>query len=454
MQQPNISVGIMKSEQIQFFLSGNYKISGLNNYITSNCEVSYINNEILVKESNEIVFKGKEVEISPTDFSTNYFELKDVVIGINFHWEQKENQRFRGFLKFIIEQNKIWAINILPLESYLTSVISSEMNANSSMELLKAHAVISRSWLVAQIEKQQQLATTANTLKNVVETEGEYIKWYDREDHQLFDVCADDHCQRYQGITRAHNSNVIKAILDTYGQVLGCNSEIADTRFSKCCGGISERFENCWQPEHYPYLVDIADVAAPLADVEPSQINNSKPDLTIEKNAVQWILSKPEAFCNNSDVEILNQVLNDYDQKAKDFYRWKISYTQNELSELIKRKSKRDFGQILDLIPIQRGQSGRLIKLQIVGTKQILTVGKELEIRRWLSESHLYSSAFVVEKIEGENGVPTKFLLHGAGWGHGVGLCQIGAAVMGHKGYLYTEILEHYFKQTTIEKRY
>jgi len=270
MQQPNISVGIMKSEKIQFILSGNYKISGLNSYITSNCEVLYINNEILVKESNKIVFKGKEVVISPTDFSTHYFELKDVVIGIDFHWEQKENQRFRGLLKFIIEENKIWAINILPLESYLTSVISSEMNANSSMELLKAHAVISRSWLVAQIEKQQQLANTTNILKNVVETDTEYIKWYDREDHRLFDVCADDHCQRYQGITRAHNSNVIKAISDTFGQVLVCNSEIADARFSKCCGGISERFENCWQPVHYPYLVDIADVAAPVSEKNTS----------------------------------------------------------------------------------------------------------------------------------------------------------------------------------------
>jgi len=262
----------------------------------------------------------------------------------------------------------------------------------------------------------------------------------------LFDVCADDHCQRYQGITRAHNANVVKAVTETEGQVLMYDNKICDARFSKSCGGMSEHFENCWEPVHHPYLTQVYDNAAPL--------NDFNPDLTVEANAEKWILSNPEAFCNTTDKDILGQVLNNYDLISKNFYRWEISYTQKELSELIKNRSGIDFGHITDLIPVQRGASGRLVKLKIVGTLKTLIVGKELEIRRWLSPSHLYSSAFIVEKQGADNQLPEKILLKGAGWGHGAGLCQIGAAVMGHNGYTYKQILQHYFKNSEIEKIY
>lgn len=309
------------------------------------------------------------------------------------------------------------------------------MSATASLELLKAHAVISRSWLLAQIEKNKQLADDSEEYCSCTLTDTELVKWYDREDHVNFDVCADDHCQRYQGITRESTEKVRDAIKATWGQVLTHNGVLCDARFSKSCGGVFEEFENCWEPKHYDYLVARHDGEQPM----------NFPDLTVEENAREWILNAPPAFCNTHDKQILSQVLNSYDQETTDFYRWKVEYTQEELSELIKNRSGVDYGEILDLIPVARGTSGRLYRLKIVGTKKTLIIGKELEIRRTLSPSHLYSSAFVVEK-EGEEGkVPTKFKLTGAGWGHGVGLCQIGAAVMGEKGYNYKEILLHYF---------
>ena len=329
--------------------------------------------------------------------------------------------------------------------SYLISVISSEMSATSSAELLKAHAVISRSWLLAQIRKGSKLLIEGNYI-NCYETPEERIKWYDREDHTNFDVCADDHCQRYQGITRASTPAVNEAIDKTYGQVLIYNHEICDARFSKCCGGVTELFENAWEPVHHPYLTKVIDGdSAPEGDAT---------DLKAEANAEKWIKTTPEAYCNTTDQQILSQVLNDYDQETPDFYRWTVTYTQNEVRQLLKMRIGVEVGDVLDLIPVERGESSRLIKLKIIGTQSSKIIGKELEIRKALSESHLYSSAFVIEKGQLLNGIPQSFTLKGAGWGHGVGLCQIGAAVMGAKGFGYAQILSHYFRGAKLEKMY
>ena len=366
-----------------------------------------------------------------------------MTIGVDFHWQRREDQRFRGALNLAVVEAGIIAINQVDAEEYLTSVISSEMSANASKPLLKAHAVISRSWLLAQIEKNQQIVDKGDTYNSCQQDDEQLIRWYDREDHTLFDVCADDHCQRYQGITRETNPVVKEAIAETRGEVLLYDGKICDARFSKCCGGATELFENCWEPVPHPYLAVLRD--AP---------EGTLPDLTQETAAEQWIRTAPEAFCHTTDQAILSQVLNNYDQETTDFYRWKVSYTQAELSELIRRKSGIDFGTIIDLIPLERGGSGRIVRLKIVGTTRTLIIGKELEIRRTLSESHLYSSAFVVDKEMGENDIPARFVLTGAGWGHGVGLCQIGAAVMGAKGYAYDAILTHYFPGATVEARY
>ena len=393
-----------------------------------------------------------------------FFELKDVTIGINFHWERKEVQRFQGALKIIVEGETLTAINVISIEDYLTSVISSEMSATASLELLKAHAVISRSWLInkLRVENEKWKATiqpdsAANS--PLFTLNSQLIKWYDHEAHTHFDVCADDHCQRYQGITRASTPQAIEAVSATRGEVLMYEGKICDARFSKCCGGAMEEFQNCWENVRHPYLTGKQDyIPKSHASDSEKQITGPAiqlPDLTQEEEADRWIRTSPDAFCNTQDKKILSQVLNNYDQETTDFYRWKISYSQQELAELIHQRSGIDFGEIIDLIPVERGTSGRLIRLKIVGTLRTLTIGKELEIRRTLSPSHLYSSAFLVDKEKGEEGnVPTRFTLTGAGWGHGVGLCQIGAAVMGEQGYYYKDILAHYYPGSRLEKQY
>lgn len=445
-QIPTISVGIMSRKEINFDLRGNFTLKTGELLPQGSYFASLSQNSICIKSESGQEFSSDEVLFLPSNPEVCEFELKDVTIGVNFHWEQNENQRFYGQLKFIVEDEQITAVNILPIENYLISVISSEMSATSSLELLKAHAIISRSWLIAQIDKQGKLSQSAQKYNSITETPEEYIRWYDREDHLNFHVCADDHCQRYQGTTRAQNPNVVKAVTETAGVILSYNGEVCDARFSKCCGGIAELFENCWEPVNHPYLTNVIDFSGLPAGFET--------DLCVEHNATQWIQGKPEAFCNTNDEEVLRQVLNEYDWSAKDFYRWTVEYSQDQLSELIARRSGRQFGQVIDMVPVLRGTSGRLIKLKIIGTEKTLTVGKELEIRRWLSESHLYSSAFTVEKENLIDGVPQKFVLRGAGWGHGAGLCQIGAAVMGHKGYSHNDILLHYFRNASLEKRY
>jgi SpoIID/LytB domain protein len=349
-----------------------------------------------------------------------------------------------GNLKFIHEDGQITAINILSLEDYLRSVISSEMSATSSEPLLKAHAVISRSWLLAQIDKSKSVKRGKKKYETSYITEGEIIRWYDREDHKNFDVCADDHCQRYQGITRASSRAVEKAVAETTGEVLISRGAICDTRFYKCCGGATELFENVWEPVRHPYLQKIID--------NPSEQDGFDHDLTSHEAAGKWILGEPEAFCNTKDKDVLRQVLNDYDQETNDFYRWTVRYRQKELSDIVRDRTGIDFGTITDLVPVERGASGRISKLKIKGTAREIIIGKELEIRKALSRSHLYSSCFIVQNQE-EAGEKI-FVLRGAGWGHGVGLCQIGAAVMGSKGYSYNQILMHYFKGAKLEKIY
>ncbi|MBW8323401.1 MAG: SpoIID/LytB domain-containing protein [Prolixibacteraceae bacterium] len=443
MLEPQLSIGIMYQPEIIFRLNERYLLAPNGVPFEGIQKVEYLDGKIWL---NDEMTDEEELIFEPVRYHEASFELNDVTIGINFHWERKEDQTFKGSLKIMIENEKLTAINILPLEDYLVSVISSEMSATSSLELLKAHAIISRSWLLAQTEKGKNLQHSGKTYQSISETPEEYIRWYDREDHLNFDVCADDHCQRYQGITRQSTELVEQAIAATRGMLLMNDGRICDARFSKSCGGIAETFENVWEPEVHSYLQAIID--------NPNAPEGFDTDLTNEAAAEKWIRNAPPAFCNTRDKEVLSQVLNDYDQETKDFYRWKLTYQQADLAELITRKSGRDFGAILDLVPVERGKSGRLKKLKIVGSKLTLTIGKELEIRKTLSESHLYSSAFVVDKLNITDSIPGEFVLTGAGWGHGVGLCQIGAAMMGAKGYKYDEILLHYFRGASISKEY
>jgi len=385
--------------------------------------------------------------------SSGAFSIHDVTIGVNFHWERKETQVFGGILNLVVESDNIVAINELPVEQYLTSVISSEMSATSSLELLKAHAVISRSWLLAQMEKRKKMQNGSNNFFSFIKKDDELVRWYDREDHTIFDVCADDHCQRYQGITKQSSKHVEEAIRATFGQVLYYDDAICDARFSKCCGGVTEEFQYCWENSPKPYLVATRDMPTQSTSGVKYDIQ-AIPDLTVEENADKWIRSNPESLCSTTDKNILSEVLNDYDQETADFYRWKVTYTQEELSKLLSDKMKIDFGRILDIVPLERGKSGRICRMKIVGEKQTFTIGKELEIRRALSQTHLYSSAFVVDKEMGDSNVPSSFTIVGAGWGHGVGLCQIGAAVMGAKGYKYNDILLHYYHDAEIKKLY
>ena len=445
MQEPVITVGILSGKEIgfsfpkEFISSDGIAICGIQQAVYRKGKICWQE-----KEYDELSF-------TPQQDTSSFFELQDVTIGINFHWERKEVQRFKGELKIIVEDDRLTAINIIPIEDYLTSVISSEMSATASLELLKAHAVISRSWLLNKLKvangKLKVIMHPDNTANFELSTlPSQLIKWYDHEAHKNFDVCADDHCQRYQGITRTSTPQAIEAVFATRGEVLMYEEEICDARFSKCCGGAFEEFQNCWENVKHPYLIGQRD----------SKTETRLPDLTKEAEADKWIRTSPAAFCNTPNKQVLSQVLNNYDQETTDFYRWRVCYSQQELSELIHKRSGIEFGKIIDLIPVERGTSGRLVRLKIVGTLRTLIIGKELEIRRTLSSSHLYSSAFVVDKEykEDEKEIPSRFILTGSGWGHGVGLCQIGAAVMGEQGYKYKEILSHYYPGSAIEQQY
>lgn len=438
-KQPDVTVGIVSAQKIHFSLNKPYLAKG--EKVLGEQVVEFSEGGVLWNgnQYSQLTFHPQSADAS--------FSLSDVTIGVNFHWERKETQTFLGTLRFVVESDKIVAINELPVEKYLESVISSEMSATSSLELLKAHAVISRSWLLAQMKKRREVAESGNNFFSFTKKEDTLIRWYDREDHTLFDVCADDHCQRYQGITKETSPHVAEAIRQTKGQILMDGDEICDARFSKCCGGITEEFQYCWEDMPKTYLTAVRDIAL--------GVEHTLPNLTNEEEAEKWIRFNPPAFCNTQDKKILSEVLNDYDQETVNFYRWKETLSQEKLQQLIADKLKMDLGAILDMKAVERGKSGRISKLQIIGTEKIFTIGKELEIRRTLSDSHLLSSAFVVDKYDkDEQGVPQRFELIGAGWGHGVGLCQIGAAVMGEQGYHYDAILLHYYQGAEIKKLY
>ncbi len=429
-QQKTLRVGVLYSPCIRFCFESDYMLCMDGS--------RYTGEQSAELEDGKIRFRGKLYDrllFTGVEAYSTYW-LHDVVIGIHFHWERKEEQRFAGGLEIIVEEDHLTAINVTGVEDYLQSVISSEMNAASDIELLKAHAVISRSWLLRPM-----LEGGSGNAVCGEDTPTRHIRWYERDAHKHFDVCADDHCQRYQGITRQSSKSVEEAVKATWGEVLTWENHICDARFYKSCGGATERFEHCWAEESHAYL-------RPIRDAREAVL----PDLTRESEAEAWIMSSPEAFCNTQDHAILSQVLNTYDQETQDFYRWKVHYSVAELSALVREKSGIDFGEIESLIPQKRGESGRIYELEIVGSKRRLTVGKELEIRKWLSPSHLYSSAFVVKREQDADSEEVGFTLYGAGWGHGVGLCQIGAAVMATQGYSYKEILAHYFPNTQLKR--
>lgn len=441
---PEIQIGIFSGKEISFTLNSLFSVVNSGDLITGKFSASVSQGRIVLANGKNKIDLADPALLLPAGNMNSSFILHAVTIGIDFHWQRNEDQVFRGSLKLIIENEMLTAVNVISVEDYLTSVISSEMRATSSGEFLKAHAVISRSWLLAQIDKGNKIKAEGEKIEAFTRTENEIVRWYDREDHQNYDVCADDHCQRYQGITRASAPAVEKVIRETFGEVLTYEGSICDTRYYKCCGGMTELFENSWEPVSHPYLQGVFD--------NPVPPEGYSIDLSDEETARKWILGSPAAFCNTSDREVLAQVLNDYDQETSDFFRWKVNYGQKELSGLVKERTGIDFGLINELIPVERGTSGRIIKLKISGTLKTMIIGRELEIRKSLSRSHLYSSCFFVERIGDAD--ETRFIIHGAGWGHGVGLCQIGAAVMGARGYSYHEILLQYFRGAIFEKLY
>jgi len=434
--EPIIKVGVLeKYSEVSGELLEQFKLTD-DVIVTGRFKAVIKNGEIILYGGKEIeLIRGKEITLKPLNGGS--FTLHDVIFGINFHWERKEHQTFQGSLRLLARENGITAINEVSVEKYLASVISSEMSATAPMALLKAHAITSRSWLVAMLEMKKKFSNLGIPSQRTQQSDTELVRYYDREDHDIFDVCADDHCQRYQGITKDISNAAFEAINQTRGIFLVHNNEICDARFSKSCGGISEPFHTTWGETPFEYLMPVS-----------CSTKHSYQPISNEDDAAKWILSSPEAFCNTTDGNILRQILPSFDQETTDFFRWTVRYTTAELSELINKKSGFDFGTILSLTPVKRGPSGRITRLKIEGTKKSLTVGKELEIRRWLSKSHLYSSAFIVQK---ENDT---FILRGAGWGHGVGFCQIGAAVMAVEGFTAEEIVKHYFTNAELKKLY
>lgn len=440
MRTPDVSVGIiMGRTELRFTLSGIYAAAGMD--VVTGAQTVRLSDGGMGVVWNGSVYP--ELCFTPSSYDGDSFELEGVTIGVNFHWERKENQRFRGSLRIIMENGTLTAVNILGVEDYLVSVISSEMRSTSSPELLRAHAVISRSWLLAQMENSNR-----GVRRSVITASGrgdEIVRWWDHDDHLNYDVCADDHCQRYQGIDRVESSAAAAAVTDTRGQVLTHGGQLCDARFSKCCGGVMEIFSTCWDDTDKPYLAARRDSAA----------SRDFPNLTIEAEAEKWINGNPDAYCRCSDPRILRQVLNGYDREDTDFYRWEVEYTGEQLRGLVEKRLERSIGDIMALRPLRRGPSGRIYSLLIEGSEGSVTIGKELMVRRVLSDTHLKSSAFTVTASDIDSrGIPGRFRLRGAGWGHGVGLCQIGAAVMGELGMDYRTILAHYYPGAEITTLY
>ncbi len=392
---------------------------------------------VLFDRDRRRIAEGAFIRLSADQGST--FKLSGVTIGIQFHWERKEDQEFKGNLVLRArEDNTIAAINEIYLEDYLASVISSEMSAKAPKEFLKAHAIMSRSWLLAALD--QKKAPPGH--KNITAKEGELIRWYNREDHDIFDVCADDHCQRYQGITKIISEQAGEAVAETAGTVITYGDSVCDARYYKACGGLTENYETAWEDKKIPYLTGVSDSAFTHAPI------------TNEEEAARWILSSPDAYCNTQDDALLATVLPGFDRETAAFFRWRVEYSRRELEDILRERSGMDFGELKEILPLQRGPSGRICRIRITGSRQSVVVGKELEIRRWLSRSHLYSSAFIVSAEHGEDGKIERFTFDGAGWGHGVGLCQIGAAVMATRGFTAGQILKHYFRGAELKKIY
>jgi stage II sporulation protein D len=437
-----ISIGIIeRAKQVYGVLNGFFE---LQNFVRLDGTFRAIheNGRIVLFDDEDVeVARAEKIRCIPLNSST--FTLCQVPIGTNFHWERKEDQIFEGTLLFLAQSDgTVTVINEVGVESYLKSVISSEMSAEAPLELLKAHAMTSRSWLVSMLERQKRLKKPDMPSLRSQKTKDEILRWYDREDHAHFDVCADDHCQRYHGITKVISKSAAEAVSATRGQFLVYDNEICDARFSKACGGRTELFEHTWEDTTIPYLQSVSD----------SVINY--PPVDNESDAKRWIFSSPDAYCNTADGKMLQHVLPVFDQETTDFFRWKIEYPREQLEDILTLKSGIDFGTLMDILPLKRGPSGRIYKLKIVGSKQTMIVGKELEVRRWLSNSHLYSSAFIVTIERDTHGVPKQFIFHGSGWGHGVGLCQIGAAVMAVQGFTAEDILKHYFSSAEILRLY
>lgn len=439
-QEPTINVGIVEgAREIQGAFEGTFMLP-TNTRITGRFSTKMDDGMIVLFDARAAErVRGRKIRAVSLGDST--FVLQNVTIGIKFHWERKEDEKFEGDLVLVLGQDgTITAINEVPLEKYLESVVSSEMSAEAPVELLRAHAITSRSWLVAMLEREQKNFGLPS--QRTLRRGDEVIRWYDREDHELFDVCADDHCQRYHGITKIISPAAREAVRSTRGTFLVYEEKICDARYFKACGGRTEDFATAWENTRIPYLTSVSDS------------ETAHPPVRSEEDAERWIRSRPEAFCNTTDKAILRQILPDYDQETKDFFRWRVEYRQQRMAELLLQKSGIDFGTIMNIIPLNRGPSGRIYRLRIEGSARTVVVGKELEIRRWLSKSHLYSAAFIVEAVRDSSGVPEKFIFHGAGWGHGVGLCQIGAAIMAARGRMAGNIVRHYFPGAEVKKLY
>lgn len=447
-KEPVIRVGLVNTApEVKFVLSGSF-IDGDGVPVKEGTYGASLENNA-VKLLGESELTAPVIKLTPTGFESSRFTVHGVKIGLNFHWEREESQQFQGELVIEPSGEGLMIINQLPLESYLVSVISSEMSASCPAELLRAHAIVSRSWLLAQLIRERGGETNSRSQSTAqIGDQDEIVRWYDRQSHRDFDVCADDHCQRYQGISKAFSQAAFDAVGDTRGKVLMYGEDICDARYSKSCGGLTEAYSAVWDDQDVPYL-------KPIYDGPGSEAPGHRLPLSVEVHAEDWIASTPVAYCGLGTPELLKRILPGFDQETHDFYRWQIDYSQEELSEILLARLAVDFGRVHSLVALERGESGRIIKLRIVGEKRTLVIGKELEIRRALSRSHLYSSAFVVRATrEQQSEFPERFRLIGAGWGHGVGLCQIGAAVMADRGHGHEEILSHYFTGTRISEHY
>jgi stage II sporulation protein D len=441
MEEPRIKVGICDGyPEIRGRFNGRYRSGGVSlegDFSAHPAEGAVALHDAFGRE----ILRAPLIRLAAEKEAT--FTLKEVTIGVRFHWERREEQTFLGELTFLAAGGgKVTAVNELPVEAYLASVVSSEMSGKAPSEFLKAHAVASRSWLVAMLQRKEREAGEGRAAERTLRRAGEIVRWYDREDHDLFDVCADDHCQRYQGIPGRAAGQAAEAVRTTRGVFLIRDGEICDARYHKVCGGLTEDYATCWEEKAVPYLSHVSDAAAPRAPVRT------------EADAQRWILSYPDVYCHTKDPNLLKKILPAFDQETADFFRWQVSYAREELEGILRGKSEIDFGVLQNLAPLERGPSGRIRRLLVEGTRARIVVGKELEIRRWLSPSHLLSSAFIVSTERSPSGVPARFTFYGAGWGHGVGLCQIGAAVMAEKGFKAEEILRHYFRGAALVKRY